>query len=337
MKKSYLRFIVLCSISLVLFTGLASGNASALEFRAGDQVVISSQINDDVFVTAGNIEINAPVNSLTVVGGTIEVNAPVNGDIYVTGGEVHINSDVEGKLVALASNLKINGHIDNILAAGSKVEIGSGTVVREDAVISAEYLTVKGTVLGTLKASVDNLDNQGTVGRLDTTDDLSSFFEFVTSTVSILFTIGLFILGLILVHLLPDQFNVLVEDVKENTLGKTLIGFLGIIGLLIGSILLAFTLIGLPIALLSLATLLAVSLISPLFVSFAIGEKFFEVVNVEPENRYLTYSIGFLVLYLSFRLPLLIGSLIGLIAASIGFGAIIRQLPTSEDVGLSVD
>ncbi|PTD94692.1 hypothetical protein C9439_01215 [archaeon SCG-AAA382B04] len=330
MESKILRLALISSVMAVLALSFCCSTATALEFRSRGQVKIDSPIKDDVFVSGGRVEVNAPVDSLTVAGGTVRINAPVKGDVFISGGRVLINSDVQRKVVAAAGTVKVDGRANNLVVAGGDVQIGEKATIERDAYVTADTLTVKGNVSETLKFSAENFRNKGTIGNLvrvrgEGLSGFINFLDFLGQLFSILFTIGLFILGLLILHLLPRQFSSVEGGIRKNTLKKTLVGFVAFISIFIGSLILALTMVGLPIAILLMMTILIASLISPLFTSYTVGDKFFGIINFDVDNEYFVYSVGFLILYLLFRLPYFVGSLIGLILASLGFGAIIYE------------
>ncbi len=65
-------------------------------------------------------------------------------------------------------------------------------------------------------------------------------------------------------------------------------------------------------------------MLSSLFVSFAVGRKIVDLFKVKT-NDILIFVLGFIILNLLFRIPYA-GVLIGIVAISLGFGAIIYAL-----------
>ncbi len=66
---------------------------------------------------------------------------------------------------------------------------------------------------------------------------------------SILFTLGMLVLGLIIMKVAPARFDAVTGEVKNSPILKAVIGFLGILISIIVLVLTALTIIGLPIVL----------------------------------------------------------------------------------------
>ena len=89
---------------------------------------------------------------------------------------------------------------------------------------------------------------------------------------------------------------------------------------------LAVTIIGFPVALIMGMLFIIALMLSSLFVSFAVGRKIVDLFKFKFEtNDLLIFVLGFVILSLLFRIPYA-GVLIGIIAISLGFGAIVYTL-----------
>jgi hypothetical protein len=133
--------------------------------------------------------------------------------------------------------------------------------------------------------------------------------------------LGYFILGLILVRFLPGIFMAVDGEVRSSTLLKTILGFVMIIASFIAVLLVAVTVVGLPIALISFLLILAALMLSGTFISFSLGKWIGELTKIKQGNSIL-FVIGFVILNVLFLLPF-VGGLISLISMSLGFAAIL--------------
>jgi hypothetical protein len=84
---------------------------------------------------------------------------------------------------------------------------------------------------------------------------------------------------------------------------------------------LAVTLVGFPIALIMGMLFIIALMLSSLFVSFAVGRAIINALKFET-NDVVIFVIGFVILSVLFRIPYA-GVLIGIVALSLGFGAIV--------------
>jgi len=323
MKLLYLALILLL-VALPL-------PALALEARSGGTVTIDQATDDDVFVSGGTISVDAPVGSLLAAGGQITVNAPVKGDVIAAGGQITINSEVGGKVVAAGGTVTVNGKVGtNAVITGGTVSLGNTATVGRDALLSGGTVTNAGNVAGKLTVRSNTFDNTGSAGSLDVElRERSTLGGAFLSIFSILFTIGLLILGIILIVIAPGKYRAVEEGVTSSPVIAAVTGLVAFFAGFILVILLAITLIGLPIALLLGLLILAGILLSTLFTSSALGQWIGRLLKrTFPDLA--AFVIGFIILNLLYRIPVA-GVIILAIAVILGFGALLRVAWQNRD------
>jgi hypothetical protein len=312
---------------LLVLLLLIPGTVTALVTFNGGQVVIDHPIQDDVFASGGTVNIDAPVASLIVAGGTVNINAPVHGDVIVAGGTVNANNNIDGKLVAAGGTVVVSGTIGtNLVATGGTVEIRQGVIVERDALLSGGMVTNAGMVKGNLTVRAQTFTNTGSAGHLDVQlsepqGNLSQIF----SVFGLLFAIGLFILGLILLRILPRGFLVVEEEVRKSSVIKTIAGFFAIIISLILLVLISVTVILLPVALIFWMIYFIALILSTLFVALALGRLIAKWIHWETKQNWHLFVLGFIVLNLLFLIPIA-GAIILIISVSLGFASFFHAI-----------
>lgn len=111
--------------ALLLTLALFAGPATAVEFRAGDTLVIGADevIADDLYVT----------------GGTVTVEGRVEGDLIAAAREIRMNGEVTGDLIAAGQAVVVDGDVgDDVRMAGMGLQLGSDAAVADD-VIAAGF------------------------------------------------------------------------------------------------------------------------------------------------------------------------------------------------------
>ncbi|HQQ37345.1 MAG TPA: hypothetical protein PK602_04520, partial [Methanothrix sp.] len=179
---------------------------------------------------------------------------------------------------------------------------------------------------GTLQVSATRFNNTGTAGEVKfhkvenqsrSEDDLKAGYSFF----SLLYLLGYFVLGLILVRYLPGVFREVDEEARRSTLFKTLLGFVMIVAGFIAILLLAVSIIGFPAALILCLLFFAALLLSGSFISFSLGSWINQKAKLK-RGDLASFAIGFVILNALFYLPLL-GWLIKLISMSLGLASLI--------------
>jgi hypothetical protein len=299
-------------------------SVSALVTYSGNQVNIIDPVSDDVFATGSMIEVNAPVESIIVAGGTITINAPVRGDVIAAGGTISINGDVGGKVVAVGGSIDLAGNVtSNVVLQGGTVNIRKSATIGKDAMISAGSVRNAGTVLGTLSVQSQSVENTGNAGTYEVKPDqrTGTLAVWLFSVLAILLSLGWFIIGLLLISIMPARFLQVELEVRTNTLLKFVVGFAAIIIAIIAFVLLAITVVFLPLALVLGSLALIGLLLANLFVASGMGRVICGYLKWNGKEWQL-YTVGFLALSVLFLIPI-INILAFVISISLGFGAIL--------------
>jgi len=295
--------IRLIRVCLVLFLALflvIPSHVFALKMFSGDKVVVGSPIDDDVFVSGGIIEINAPVSGLIAGGGALEINAPVSGDVLVAGGEVSINSDVGGKVVAAGGNIKISGNIGtNLLVAGGNVEIAPGVLIGRDATISAGRVVNEGEVKGILTVIGGDLENRGLAGEVRI-EHPKIASQLLSEIINFLLIVSFFASGIILLIVFPELFKSTEEVIRESPLKSTVTGLILGVASPFLIILFLLSIIGIPVAFFLAFAFILSLMLSILITSFALGRLIFWVFGWKKKFM-AAYSIGFILLVIAFK------------------------------------
>jgi len=323
------------SILILMTLILLCSSGQGLQTFSGDTISIDTAVADDIIAAGNMVSINAPVDSAIVAGGTVNINAPVKGDVIAAGGQVYVNSDVGGKVVAAGGNINLGGNIGtNLVAAGGQVNILPGKTVERDALIGGGQVINAGRINGTLTVSANQFNNTGSAEtvnfhKVEDRAEKKENYDTGFNIFSLLAILGYFILGLILVKYLPGIFSIVDGEVRSSTLLKTFIGFVLIIASFIAILLVAITVVGLPIAFISTLLILAALMLSGTFVSFSLGKWVGEQAKIK-QGDLVYFIIGFVILNVLFLLPY-VGGLVSLISVSLGFAALLyaaRRLAT---------
>jgi len=315
---------------LIIFVLMAS-NGQALRLISGDLVSIDEPIADDVLAVGNSVTVNAPVDSLMVAGGTVMINAPVSGDVALLSGQSLVNAPVGGKLVAAGGTIALGSQVSrNAILAGGMVNLNRDSLIGRDALIAASTVNNAGRVNGTMIVSADTMQGNGTVGRLEyhrtqeKVEQAARAPQAGAGLFSAVMALGWLIAGLLLLRFFPSTFDSISSEISSSPLVKAVMGFLGIVAILILVLILAMTVIGIPSSLMLLIFYLGALLLANLFVSYSLGRSLVGMAHMGL-GEIAAYLTGFVVLHLLFLVPVL-GGILALISTSLGFGAIVHAL-----------
>ena len=304
-------------------------------FVSGNQVTINSNVNGDLFAAAGDVVVNGNVTGdAYVVGGNVTVNGQITGGLIVGAGQATISGKTE-KIIAGCGDLAIKGNTDKIIAAARNVKIYSTSVVERYAYISTGGFDNQGTINGELNLSAEQLIEKGNVGTFNyqkgtAGEDFSKGMRSLGAILSILGAIGMLVLGILLIHLFPKLFFTIEKEVEKDSIVRTIIGFLLIIATVIVGVILAVTVIGLPIAAILGMFFIIALMTSGLFVSYCTGKFVTKRLNINTSDIGM-FVIGFVILAILKLIPVL-GFFASLVVVSLGFGAIFYALKNNWKV-----
>lgn len=322
-------------------------------------VTLNANTTSDVFVAGNIITINGEVgNDLFAAGSTIIVNGVINGSARLAANEVVINGIVERNALIFANTIVLE---EDSAVFGDAHIFGSVVTTKGQTVnttIGAETVTLNGIMLGT----VESTSEEATVGssaeftttatiisdedpviaeeavgqqyvttshRIDTSDEIVRIREvnkqsrFEKRLTYFFFTL---LLGIIVVLVWPTLPQRITNGMKERP-GAT--WALGAVILLIAPmlcVLLLFTLIGIPVAIVLFFIYLLALLFGTLSTAYLLGQQLVSERSVKhPTWRaVLTLTVGLFILSMAMLTPW-IGWFICILVATWGLGGIALQ------------
>lgn len=179
MKKSIFYLFTGVFLSIYLMA-----TASALNFEAGDSVVISENVLDDAYIAAGTATIDANIfGDLYIAGGSVTINGNIHEDLVVAGGNVVLTGDVFGDMRIMGGNVSIYGKIsDDLVISGGNVLVSDSSIVGGTLMVAAGELIVDGEIQEDLKGATGNFTLSGRVdGDVDVT--VKADFDLLSSAV----------------------------------------------------------------------------------------------------------------------------------------------------------
>ncbi len=267
---------------------------------AGGTIVFQGAVRGDVLIGGGQVTLGGNVGGDILGGvGTITINAPVNGDIQLSGGDVRINSTVGGNLdikadkVTLGPNARVLGDF--------KYSSPKAATIEEGARISGEtaYTQTKDKKEGTRNAVLA-----------------------VLSIWLLVKVLMVFVAALIIGYFLKRFSSEVVHRAAGNWLSQLGRGLVFVIVTPILSIILLFTVIGIPFGVLGLLAFIAMlvfgSIITPIVVGSVLYKWMFKTQGYEISWK--TILLGVLVYNIVGLIPF-VGWLATAIAFLIAIGA----------------
>lgn len=334
---------------------VAEGNTVGPLFLSGNYVTVNADVDGDVFVAGQSVAINGKVNGdVIAVAQSITVKGIVNGDVRGAANQIDIQGQILGSLTAAANNVEVREQAvvsRDVLAFGNSI----GTAGRIDGQLmgSAAEIRINGPVNGTVtiwnvqtlsvgpaavvRGSISygspnqaSISPQAQINGVSWRQTVADVPEKKTSTgFSWLNALGWIAAGLLLwaicywvsPRLLPNMGETVLKS-PGSTLGW---GFLALLLTPLAGLLLAVTIIGIPLAIIILFLYVFILFASKILAGDVIGRYLAQYFGWE--NRmpfFFSFMIAFLVLILLSKLPV-VGFLISLAASCLALGMVVMH------------
>lgn len=308
----------------VVVDDIVDGNA----FIIGKDVTIKGEIGGDLFVLAQNLNIDggyvyssifACANDMTINGIVYDVYALANNftlgengfiyrDLKVSGDNINIDGRIKRDAYLYGSNYNIT---DTALVGGNLQYTAN-----EDINIPENIIT--GDVTRNIEKSVEKVESIGSI--------ISSYIVDLLKT--ILYT---FVIVVLLLWLAPK----FVDRVGQMSIAKDFtslgIGLAAFASVLVGSIILMITVIGLPLAISSIVLLIVLASISFSITSIFFGKLFSTLLKLEGNVKFVLITLASsIVLWIICQTPIL-GALAKVLITLFGVGSVITNIVYKKD------
>jgi len=329
------RLLITAVVAVVLLGALAPGLVAAEE-RAGDTVVVAEgeTIDEDLSVYGGQVVVRGTVNGdLQVFAGQVDVTGEVTGDVSVFGGNVRLagavggdvdafggnvavdrNARIDGSLDAAAGNVAVDGQVngDARLAAGT-ISLGPNARIAGNVEYDGELNRDPGAqVAGTVTR------NEGMEfgGGPPVMGEVPPVFDWLLSLYGLLVNL---LLGVVLLAAFPTFSDRVAARVTGEPVRSGGVGLLAVVATPVVLVLLALTLVGLPLSLLGAFLFGVLAWVASVYGRFALGTWLLSL--LDREGRYLALLVGLLVAFAVGFVPV-VGDLFQFALFVLGLGAV---------------
>ena len=292
---------------------------------AGNQV-IGGRVHGSVRAAGGEVHVTAVVDrNATVAGGNVTLDSAgvIARNAYFTGGNVEIAGTVRGGLLASGGNVTIDGVI------GSDVQVLSGEL----------RIGPRAQIAGNLRYKVPpknvKIDPAARISGSVTALPVESEWGLKRW----LWLLGLLLIGVVVVALFPRFTAEAAEILPRRPVLAALVGLGWVCLAPVVIVLVAFTVIGMPLAVLITVVYVILLFVGDIPVAVWLGRRLLGI--REGARRYgvvVNYAVGGLVLLIVMLIPV-IGKVVLIVSGTLGLGMLLLQAWTARrrepGVGLS--
>jgi len=306
-----------------------SGTINGDAYVAGGQVIVNGVINGDLIAAGGSINVSGEIaDDARLAGGNLVVSGSVGDDLSVAGGDINISdtATIGGALQSAGGNIMLAGAVGaELKAAGGMINLSSTAKVggdfeywsEEEANVSSGA-TVNGNTSRQQGGWSHNLPTEENIGRVF--DAIGAFFS-LTGIITTL------VLGLLVIKLAPNYTARAISVVENQTLRSFLFGILALVVLPILFFVLLITLVGVPLAFITLFIGLLYLTFGKIYVLTAVGQRVLGYRQKNP-SQLIGFLLGMLLYSLIMIIPV-IDVLVKFLVLTVGMGAaLIKEAAT---------
>lgn len=324
-----LVILVAVSLGLSLLPGIAaaqSGASGTVIIEEGETVsevdavagtvIVRGTVTGDVSAVAGNVHIEGTVErDLDVAAGNVRISGTVGRDVSAASGNIHLEEDgtVGRHFEAGAGNVQIDGTIDG------DATIGAETIRLGETATIAGSLTYDGSLEGNRDAVAGDITRDQTLS-VALGPELQPLASWVFSIYAFILNL---LLGAVLLALFPRFSDSIVDRVTTEPVRTGLIGLGVMIGAPLILVVVALTVIGIPITLVGAFAFALLIWIGLVYGRFAVGAWLLSL--VERDNRWGGLILGLLVGAILAQVPIA-GGLLNFVILLLGLGALLSGL-----------
>lgn len=323
-----------------------TGDIEGSVFIVASEVDISGTIGNDLYVGAGTVHLSGPVGDNVYIGGGLLATQNTfssNNDLIVWTGDAQVDGHIGKNLVGWAGALDILGDIEKsvfVSGGGNSVDTRSGEQVRNGIGVGqrahigdnfeyksprkariSSYAQIDGDVVFTQDEIEDAFLSGSDVNFIfNSFSPISKVVSWVSGFMWLMFVTLLFVL------ISKEKVEKLSKIYQENY-GRTFgFGLIAGIAAPIIIVLIAVTIIGMPIAFIIGLVYAVVLMLSKVITAIVIGGLVFgEKVGTRKKSLYLSASVGVLLLSIASAVPFVGGGL-SMAATIFGLGAIVLHM-----------
>jgi hypothetical protein len=317
--------------------------------RQGKMIIESGDtVREDIKFSGGTANINGVLDGdFSVMGGNVTLNGLIDGDVSLMGGSMDVIGKIKGDAAILGGDIINKGTINgDVMVAGGNIKLDSGSVVTGDIAIVGG--TIEKDTNAVVKGEIKSVNIKILGKTLPKFKELFKFHEVVepsmtrsaSAVVLIIVMAGFFVIALLVALIFPKSIESITQKTQVNVWIPIAIGFGMQILIVPLIVLLAVSLIGIPIIPLFILGLFVCLLLGLTSVLYLVGSR---IKHTDDPKQSLIgkFALGFIVIM---AIPILgaliriispvgglfsaLGFVIIYVAATIGLGAAFYTLVT---------
>jgi hypothetical protein len=315
-------------------------------FIGAKAVSINGTVNGDIFIGAETVNIDGVINgNLHVGASSVYLSGQVKGSVYIGAGSVNVSGAAVDRSLIIGSG---NANLDKSTTVGGTVIAGAGNLMLNSTVKRHVIMGAGDAVLGPetkiqrdLYYAVGNEDGELNIPssasisgnvfkpeeeinmpkKEEAERQLNSAIKGAKIGVAVGGLLSALLIGYLYLTFFGGHFVKTSEYLSANFWKSLGFGFLVIIMALPALILMAVTLIGIPLAGITFLVLLIYWYLAKIIVAMSLGKWLMSKFNAKKSGQFMAFALGLFILYLLKFVPI-VSVFAGMITLWSGLGAL---------------
>jgi len=154
-----IRLVRLWMLVIAMIPGVSQAQ------HIGEVLMKHGEIDDDLYLAGGQVDLYATVNGdVVVAGGELNLEGEINADVMAAGGVVTLLSEVADDARVAGGHVRIKGKVgDDLVAAGGRIHLSPVARVGGRAWLSGGEIRIDGHVVDELRAAAGRIIITGKV------------------------------------------------------------------------------------------------------------------------------------------------------------------------------
>lgn len=335
-----------------------SDDSNEVETTSNDD----SWVKNDLYLCQDNVVVEDIVDgNAFIIGKNVTIKGEIGGDLFVMADKLTIDGGyVYSSVFACANEITVNGIIYDIYAVTNSFTLGEDGYVYRDLKVTSKTSNINGKIKrnALLSSSEYNISDSAVIGgnlEYTASEDISVPEDVVTGEVkrnveestkveknigsvilsyvsnlikTLLYTL---VVTLLLIWLAPKFIGRISSMSIAKDFTSLGIGLATFAAVIVGSIILMFTVVGIPLAISSIVLLAILASISFSITSIFFGKLFSKLLKAEGNVKFVLVTLACsIVLWLLCKIPVL-GGLITLLITLFGVGATIVNIVSKKE------
>ena len=364
-----LIIITMSSICLATEDGIMpiseNGGEPVEQEQENSTIDTSDWINSDAYLYDEDIIVNKVVDgNVFAIGKTVTVTGEIGGDLFVFADKVIIESEgyIYSSIFAMANEIVIKGVVYDMYAMAKNITIDESGYINRDARVSADVLNINGKIRRDAYVAVRELNISSDTGiaingKLDYTSaseaaipegavrgEVTYTKEEITTTQSVQSTILSYVgdcakaliyalIVILLVTWLAPKFADKLSQSKGTNIAISLgVGLLTCVITGIVSIMLLFTVLGIPLACAFIVVLLLLLSISKAIVAMTVAGMITDKAKIQGKMKFILIALLIVfVIWAIGQIPYSIGAIFKIFVGFIGVGLVLTNIINKKD------